>query len=34
MKFYTMHLRGADEGETVFYECIDEKCKHKFSVNN
>ena len=30
--FYTMQLRSADEGATVFYEC--EKCAHKFSQNN
>jgi DNA-directed RNA polymerase I subunit RPA12 len=30
--FYTMQLRSADEGSTVFYECT--KCSNKYSVNN
>ena len=30
--FYTMQLRSADEGSTVFYECP--KCAYKFSQNN
>lgn len=30
--FYTMQMRSADEGETVFYTCL--KCAHKWRQNN
>ncbi len=32
MYFFTLQLRGADEGSTVFYECV--KCGHQIRQNN
>jgi DNA-directed RNA polymerase I subunit RPA12 len=32
MYYYTIQTRGADEGSTVYYECV--KCHYKFNQNN
>lgn len=34
LEFYTMQLRSADEGTTVFYECLNEACGHTWNQNN
>lgn len=32
MEYYTVQQRSADEGETVYFVCM--QCQHSFSVNN
>lgn len=34
LEFYTMQLRSADEGTTVFYECLNDACGHTWNQNN
>jgi DNA-directed RNA polymerase I subunit RPA12 len=34
LSYHTAQLRGLDEGQTVFYTCLNKDCGHKFNVNS
>lgn len=34
LSFHTAQLRGVDEGQTIFYTCLNKQCAHKFTVNS
>ncbi|PXF48844.1 DNA-directed RNA polymerase I subunit RPA12 [Gracilariopsis chorda] len=34
LSFTTAQLRGVDEGQTIFYTCLNKNCGHKFSVHS
>ena len=34
MSFHTAQLRGVDEGQTIFYTCLNKKCGHKYTLNS
>lgn len=34
LSYRTAQLRGVDEGQTIFYTCLNPACKHKYTVNS
>ncbi|CAN8075792.1 unnamed protein product [Agarophyton chilense] len=34
LSFTTAQLRGVDEGQTIFYTCLNRQCGHKFTVHS
>ncbi len=34
MSFRTAQLRGLDEGQTIFYSCLNKECGHQYTLNS
>lgn len=34
LSYHTAQLRGVDEGQTIFYTCLNRSCGHKFTLNS
>lgn len=34
LSYHTAQLRGLDEGQTIFYSCLNKSCGHKFNLNS